>query len=1212
MAPMGRIRQKQGQLDVRVLGSPELFFRGRSLAGSLFDKPTALFLYLAVERRRHKRSDLIGLLWPEMDERSGRQNLNSTIYILKKRFQGLGVMDCDRFCVWWELSGWDPDPVDLARLMENKPFRECDTLHEPSSCNRCHERITSCLSEYRGDFLESTTLPHLPAYETWIREVREGVRSRVLYLKGLLSGTTPVVTPDAPSVEGPESRQATILCLQVEPENREDLQDLLLQIGKCRELFSDLSVKNGGWVAPFHGSAWFSYFGFPSSQENSARQAVRTALGILEKVRTSDSPFPPVRMGIHTGEIVCDLARGLPDVLGEATRMATLVADEAGPGETLATEGTIGSIRSFFISESEGERLFVNGKNPVTLHRILGESEGPSFGELFVGREKELGILLKLWRQVLRGEKKVVWVTGEAGIGKSRLVHALVRSLGQSAVVRELYCFPECQMIPWFPLTRFFRTFLSLNPKKTADEIRYAAEKYLLSMGRPVEEDLPAFLRFVLGEGHWSDRLPPLSPGKVSVLIENLMVDLLSVRVRNSPVLLIVEDCPWADQLTIAMIRKLLGTISSGRLMVLMVSRTGSALRNLSFDDPDCQIELLPLDPEESRKFIGAISSDALPPEKVRELVSLGSGVPLFLEEYVRMAIRSSSVQTSDFSPNTMELLSSRIDDLGEHKELAQIAACLGREFPKDLFGRVASSLHPGQQVPRWECGLNTLFGKGILIRSGEDPESVLSFRHGILRDAILRSLPDSRRMLIHRRTVDVLREQFSDRVEQEPDCLAEHMEKAGMFEEVLPVLVRAAKRAIAMGAIQEAGARLEKALEIVRSDRSEKSRERELEILLVIGPVSRVLHGYGSDRIDAIYRSAFELCDMVGPSFRTFPLLYAMWASAITRFGPAEALPWARNLMIHSRKSGLWEDRVRASHVLGNTFSWTGNLDESERSLKDGLSEAAGFYDLASKPDLSPYAEEPVVGLMCDLSRVYCLQGRSGEAESWASRAIGRSTDLGHPLSLCLSLSSMTLIHFFSGESEKADAVSRRLRSLSETHGFELWVHSALFSIGWSKGSEKGCDMMRDAKQVIMKDLPGYAPLYSLFEADGAIRAKNPERALIALQEGRRAAVSTGISILDPELLRLEGEARLMIEPHRSELSRALYGEALDRAISSGAYGLALKAVLSLSRIVPGDILKVREILEHLPEIGRAPDWEQAFRISQNVQEPSGESGLP
>jgi hypothetical protein len=151
---------------------------------------------------------------------------------------------------------------------------------------------------------------------------------------------------------------------------------------------------------------------------------------------------------------------------------------------------------------------------------------------------------------------------------------------------------------------------------------------------------------------------------------------------------------------------------------------------------------------------------------------------------------------------------------------------------------------------------------------------------------------------------------------------------------------------------------------------------------------------------------------------------------------------------------------------------------------------------------------------------------------------------------------------------------------------------------------------MMRDAKQVILKDLPGYAPLYSLFEADGAIRAKTPERALLALQEGRRAAVSTGISILDPELLRLEGEARLMIEPHRSELSRALYGEALDRAISSGAYGLALKAVLSLSRISPGDLLKVREILERLPESGRPPDWEQAFRISQNVQESSGESG--
>ena len=1211
MAPMERIRQKQGQLDVRVLGSPEIVFRGRPLTGSLFDKPTALFLYLSIERSRHHRTDLIRLLWPEMDERSGRQNLNSTIYILKKRFHGLGVLGCDRVCVWWGLSGWDPDPVDLVRLMENKPAQGCDALHEPSVCNRCHEKITSCLSEYRGDFLARTTVPHLPAYETWIRDLREGVKSRVFYLRGLLSGTTPVISDDDLPGKGLESRQATILCLQVEPENRADLQTLFSQIGKCRELFTDLSMKNGGWVAPFHGSGWFSYFGFPSSQENSARQAVRTALSILEEIRNCDSPLPVVRMGLHTGELVCDLARGIPDVLGEATRMVTMVADEAGPGEILATEGTIGSVRSFFISEPEGESLLLNGKDPVRAYRIFGEAEAPSFGELFVGREKELGVLLKLWRQVLRGEKKVVWVTGEAGIGKSRLVHALVRSVGQSAAVRELYCFPECQMTPWFPLTRFFRTFLSLSHKKTPDEIRYSAEKYLLSLGRPVEEELPAFLRFVLGEGSWGQNLPPMSPEKVGLLIENLMVDLLSVRVRNSPVLLIVEDCLWADERTFESIRKLLRVISSGRLMVLITSRTGDALRTLSPDDPDVHLELSPLDPDESRKFIGALSGGALPPEKIRELVSLGSGVPLFLEEYVRMAISSSEAKTLEFTPNTMELLSSRIDALGEHKDLAQIAACLGREFPRDLLERVASSMHPGRQVRGWGCGLNALFGKGILNRSGDDQESLLSFRHGILRDAILRSLPDSRRMLIHRRTVDVLRDQFPDRVEQEPDRLAEHMEKAGMLEEVLPVLVQAAKRAISVGAIQEAGARLEKALEIVRSDGSEKSAERELELLLVIGPVCRVLHGYGSERIDGIYRRAFELCGMVGASFQTFPLLYAMWASAITRFGPSEALPWAKNLIVHSRKSGLWEDRVRASHVLGNTLSWTGRLEESERFLKDGLSEAAGFYDLGRKPELSPYAEEPVVGLMCDLSRVYCLQGRSGEGESWASRAIERSTDLGHPLSLCLSLSSKTLIHFFSGEPEKADAVSRELRSLAEKHGFELWVHSALFTIGWSQGSEEGCDMMRDAKQVITKDLPGYGPLYSLFEANGALRAKKPERALLALQEGRRDAGSTGVSILDPEILRLEGEARLMIDPHRPDLSRALFGEALDRAISSGAFGLALKAVLSLTRVFPGDILRLREILDRFPERCQIPDWEQAIRISQNVQEPSGKSRL-
>lgn len=1205
---MDRISQKKGQLDIRVLGGSELLFRGRVLARTVLDKPISLLFYLSVERRRHPRIDLINLFWPEMDEASGRQNLNSTIYILKKRFENLEVLGCDRFFVWWGFSGGGPDPVDLFRFMDNAPPRGCETLHEPSVCAGCQEKLTACLSEYRGEFLENASVPHLPAYERWVRDVREKVQARAVYLKGLLSGTMPVVSVDGRSDGGWESRQITILCFHVETENRHDLQALVLNIGKCRDMFAAYSMKNGGWVAPFHGVGFLSYFGFPAAQENAARQAVRTALEILEKIRMSDELLLTGRIGIHTGEVICDLARGVPDILGEATRNASMVADEASPGEILVTERTIGSVRPFFVSESHGEIPFLNGQDRLAAYRILGEAEGPSFGELFVGREKELGRLLQLWRGALRGEKKVVWVTGEAGIGKSRLVHALVRSLGQSGTVRELYCFPECQTTPWFPVIRFYQKFLGLNHQKTLEEVQYIAEKYLLSLERPVVDDLPYFLLFLLGEGDWSKNRPPLSPEKTGAMIENLVIDLLSLTLRKSPVLLVVEDFLWADHATIGLLQKMLRKITSGRLMVLFTSRTPESLRSLSSDDPDCHIDLAPLDHDESRMLVQALSHEPLSPEQTHKLAVLGSGVPLFLEEYVRMNAIAPGSQTTEFSPNILELLSARIDDLGESRELAQVAACLGLEFPIVLLEKVFSAWCPGSSVQRWNCGLNSLFTKGILKRMDGDPESVLAFRHGIFRAAILRSLTDSTRMLIHLRTVDVVRTHFPSRIDQEPEFLLEHLLQARLFEEVLPVLVRAAEKAISMGAIQDAGSHLERALEIVRRDSSETSAEKELDLLLIIGPVCRVLHGYASERIDTIYRRAFELCGKLGRSARTFPLLYAMWASAITRFGPVEALVWAQDMGIHSRKSGRMEERVRANHVLGNTFSWTGNLSESERCLKDALSEAAGFYDFNRKQELSQYAEEPVVGLMCDLSRVYWLQGRSEEAKSWAGRAIERSDDLNHPLSWCLSLSSMILIHLFSGDPEKVESVARKLQSLSRTHGFETWVHSALFSIGWSKESAEGCEMMREAKQMMMKDLPGYASLYSVFEADAAIRARRPEAALLAVEEGKRAAVSTGISTLDPEFLRLSGEAHFMIDPTRPDLSRGLFSEALEKAVSIGAFGLALKAAFSLEGVSPG---RFRGILDRFPEIGRTPDWAHAIGTFRNLPERSGDLRL-
>jgi len=1185
---MDRLSSKKCHLDIKVLGPSEITSGGRLLAREVFDKPYALLLYLAIERKRHHREDLIQLFWPGMDVATGRQNLSSTLYILKKRLGKSEVIGSDRISICWQWVAKETEPVDLLRFLDIRPPSGCDRLHEPPACSRCRDTISSRNAEYRGEFLADARLPALPEFVQWVESVRERAKAHSEHLINILSGTTSVFAPVSSPERNWEMRQVTIFCMQAHSAGEDDPEDLVRRFRKCLDIASSVSRKAGGWVVPSSGSMFISYFGFPVAQENATRQAVRAAIELLEKAGLSDEVLPSLKIGIHTAEVVCDLLRGDPDVLGKATRTASLVADESSPGEILVTAGTLELVRPFFWSEFHGELPQRKNQEQIAIHRILGESEGSSFSEAFVGRETELKRLLGLWRESVRGQVRVAWITGEQGIGKSRLVRSLVGSIGQSGVVRSLYCFPECAKTPWFPLIRIFRSLLGLDARKTKGEAKYIAEKYLLSLKRPVEEELPYFLGFLLGSANY----PPMPPEKLSSLIENLLMDLLSTRMERSPVLLVVEDSCWADHATAGLLRKTLETISPGPLMVVFTGRSHESLKSIFPLPPDCEISLSELNPEESWQLAELLSRKTLSPKQIGAVVSSGSGIPLFIEEYVK--IQSSGSKTLTLSSTIREVLDAHIDELGEAREMAQIAACLGLEFPSDLLEAVYWEESRRSSVSGVKPLISHLLEKGILKPSDNDPIASYIFRHAILRDAILLSISDPDRKLIHRRVVDVLKSRFPEIIEQEPECLAEHLTQGGVVDEAVDVWVLAAQRAISFGAFKDANAHLEKALEIARMDSSgsESSIHREIGILLAIGPVIRALHGYGSDRVEEVYREASDLCDRLGSSSRTFPVLFSLWTSAMTRFGPLEAMKWANEMLSVSRKRGLIEERIRASHAMGNTLSWTERLDEAERSLRDGLSEAAGFYDSDRRDVLSPYAEEPIVGLMCDLSRVLWYQGQSAQAEGWVERAIDRSDRFNHPISLCLSLSSSILLHFFSGETEKIEPVANRMGEVSQKHGFRLWDYSATFAIGWSQGNQEGLDMMRMARGVIEQDLPGYSPLYSLFEADAALRAKCPEESLTAIDQGRSCGARFGIRVLDPEFLRLEGEARLMIDPGRPELPGRLFREALAKALFFGAFGLARKAAFSLSRVFPEDRIEVERILERLPNAGEISEW--------------------
>ncbi len=1187
---------------LRLLGFPTVFRDGRDHSVPVVDKPWALLFYLALERGPQPREALVPLLWPDKSLRAGRANLSATLYTLGRWFGPALPLDKspDALAFRSPLSGQTEDPVDAVEFFSDRAPASCDRLHDPAFCPDCRALLAGRLALFRGSFLEGAFLRAPEPFLRWTELVGTRVSARREELRRRL-GDPGLSARVSPSLSGPflERRQITLLAFLLSAPSDLEPEERLEAERAWRPAAESLLRTGGGWLLPSVEFSLLAAFGFPKAREEAAPGAFQAARAVIRAFRELAPEGLEIRAGLHAGEGTVDWSRNSPDATGDRTLEAGRVAREAPSGEIAASDAAVRLLsrvaRAIPLGKSVPDRT--GGKIDLFL---LAEGVPPETGgeRLLVGREEEQARLRELWTEVGRGISRTVWIVGEAGLGKSSLTGAMARLVASGAEipagkVRNYCCRPGSREIPWDPVARGLRRDLEFEGERLIpSERRYRAERLLLSLDLPVSETLPVLLHLLEGPGPWSGDLLRHPPEGLGPKIERLLLTIFARPEGDLPLFLVVEDLHWVDHATGELLRKWPLRKEGPPVLLLLTAREKSALTSRLLPEPDLILPLRRLDRGASRLLVESISGGSLPQRRLREILDLGEGVPLFLRELAR------SGSTDRLPATVRDLLASRIPDPGEDREIVEAAACLGGPFECSLLAAVvAARAGLPLSVDRVRERLSLLGEQGILEedRPGSDP--VFDFTHALLREAIVAALPPGRRRALHGIIAGTLRDKFPERVARAPEILAEHLERSGDRPGSVAAWITAAGRSASLGAFRDALEDLERALCLFRKDpKSGGDPVRELEILLAMGPLALAVHGYGSRRVEEVYGRAFALCGEALGRALPFPVLLGVAASAFTRSGPSGARPFMEQLERRAGETG-GEEAKRAMARIGAARFWEGRLSGAEECLLEVLASPSPARDPERGESLLlPYAEDPAVGAFSYLSFSAQIAGRAEEALRLSKEGERRAREIDHPFSEGLAATFAAFLQVFRGDRERAPEAAFRTVSLSEKYGFRQWEAIGRLVLDWCRGDGEAALSARERVASLREMVPGVIPIFVLAEAETALSAGLPEMALEALRRGQEEARKTGTALFDTELSRLCGEALFRLDPdgNRREAAR-LFRKARDGARKAKMGWFAFRAALALVRLDPaltsclGDSLSRLSGGDGLPEVARA-----------------------
>jgi class 3 adenylate cyclase len=713
-----------------------------------------------------------------------------------------------------------------------------------------------------------------------------GLRDGPAVVVGRVAEVATQYPEDAPDrSSAAERRQLTVMFCDLVGStalaSRLDPEDLREAIGAYHRCVAETISRFDGFVAKYMGDGVLAYFGYPQAHEDDAERAVRAGLAVVEAVRKVPTPEAlQVRIGLATGlAVVGDLigsgAAQEQAVIGETPNLAARLQALAGPDQIVIPEDMRRMVGRLFEYDNLGEVEIRGLAAPVRVFRVVRESPvGSRFEALrtgetpLVGRAEEMELISRRWAQAKAGRGQVVLISGEPGVGKSRLAEAFRQSLeGEPHTRLRYFCSPHHQDSALFPFIAQLERAAGFEREDTP-AARLEKLEALVATNAPAESDLQlvAELLSVPLDGRYPAL--DLTPQRKKEKTFEALLRQLAGLARQQPVLMIFEDLHWADPSSRELLDLTMEQI--GRLPVLVVATFRPEFQSPWVGQPHVtSLSLRRLGRDESEELVTELvgNSAALPTELLDEIIERTDGVPLFLEELTKAVLeaKGSGVNTAASVPAAAlavpatlhASLMARLDRLGAAaKEIAQIGAAIGREFSYDLLAAVA---RPTEAELREALG--RLVDAGLVFQRGVLPQSTFLFKHVLVQDAAHGSLLRSSRHQLHAQIADAVEALFPELMDSQPELLAQHYAEAGLVEKSVAYWGKAGRRSAARSAMEEAAAQLQKGLAqlALLPDNPERQRQ-ELQFLSALGAALRFVGGQAAPETGHAYARAREL----------------------------------------------------------------------------------------------------------------------------------------------------------------------------------------------------------------------------------------------------------------------------------------------------------------------------------------------------------------
>jgi class 3 adenylate cyclase/predicted ATPase len=984
---------------------------------------------------------------------------------------------------------------------------------------------------------------------------------------------------------------STVLATEIDPE------DLAGVIRKFQAVCVSAVEALDGHVARFMGDGIVAYFGYPQAYEDDAERAVRAGLDVVAKISRlllpSSEPLQ-VRVGIATGLVV------VGDTLGEnpaqeqaavgiTPNLAARLQALAEPNTVLVAESTQRLLGNVFVYEAARPYQLKGFAQPVLAWRVVGERvvdsrfDAQRSGHLtqFVGRQHELQRLLDLWEKTNRGECRVVLVCGEAGIGKSRISKMLHDRIGDTPHFRIQYqCSPHHTNSPFYPVINYLEYAAGFEAED-APKVRLEKLGAMLTLaGQATLADigLYAALLSIPPEGLYAP--PDLAPQRQKELTIDALVRQLLALSQTRPVLFVLEDVHWIDPTTLELVNRTIRSIKTASVLFLLTFRPDFIPPWLGQPHVTMlQLEKLSRD-QAGAMVLGVTGGKKIPAEVYDQIISKTDGVPLFIEELTKAVLESGLLRDAGDRyvidgplpplaiPTTLyDSLMARLDRHAPIKEIAQIGAVLGREFSYHLIAAVAPT-----STAFLQAALTQLTAAELIFERGERPDSTYTFKHALVQDAAYESLLRSKRQQLHKRIADVLKEEFAETIERQPELMAHHLLHAGLIEPAIDYLQKAGQRAIQRSANTEAIGHLNHALESLRSLSKNQERTRtELELEVMLGQAMIAGRGYAAAETKEVLLRAKGLIDESTAASQKFAILYGLWAchyvggeGALLRGAAEDFLAEAEG---HDDTAAL----CLSHRALGTTLVTMGDFAggrwhlERARALYDPTSHACFRYQ---------YGQDIGATALCYLCWALWHLGYVERALEVAAEAVRVAEASAHPHTLvytiCHARGMLDVCRDCTGEMRSYASI---VVTLSTEHGFPFWAAGGQIFEGWAATCEGAADQGLELLQEGLSAWQAtgarlWLPIFLALKAQAFAKQGGIDAALQTIEQAIAISNETSERWAIAEVLRLKASFLLAAGRARPAEIEALLVESLEIARGQQAHSWQLRTACDLARL--------------------------------------------